>query len=159
MPRPLLANAQIIVVDPSPQDYDGLPQLANKHTWQLHFLTSGRTAIRFANRAVDLWMINVSLPDMSGLELVEMLRDRARGTRVFVIADQYTPDDERRACRCGADLYLCKDASKSISCEPLLEQLAAGKCANLPPPQLTEIVQTAPSEALPQAHASAAWSR
>ena len=68
-------------------------------------------------------MIQVSLPDMSGFDLYEMLREQLADATTFMISDQYIAEDERRACSCGAALYLCKDADKSLDCQSLLKPL------------------------------------
>ena len=77
-----------------------------------------------------LWVINVRLPDMLGFDLLEMLRELAVAARLFAIADHYDAEDERQACRCGADLFLCKDATRSIDCEPILKSLLTEKCTD-----------------------------
>jgi DNA-binding response OmpR family regulator len=122
----LPSQSQIVVTDPRPNDYRGLTRLAGEHGWHVHFLTCGRAAIPFARpRAADLWMINVRLPEMSGFDLLEIVRGRVPGVPVFLVADRYDSEEERRACGCGAALYLCKDANRSIDCKGLLELLIA----------------------------------
>jgi DNA-binding response OmpR family regulator len=124
MPRRLGPESHIVVTDPRPKDYRDLTALAGEQGWHVHFLTSGRAAIQFAPRGHPaLWVINVRLPDMLGFDLLEMLRAQAVAARVFVVADHYDAEDERQACRRGADLYLCKDATQSIDCTPILKSL------------------------------------
>ena len=124
MVRSLRSQSHIVVADARPNDYRDLSLLAGEYGWHVHFLTNGRAAIQFARPScADLWMVNVRLPEMSGFDLLEILRERAAGTPVFVVGDHYNPEDERRACRHGAALYLCKDATRSIDCKSLLELL------------------------------------
>jgi DNA-binding response OmpR family regulator len=114
-------QSHIVVVDSRPADYHNLPRLAGEQGWHIHFLTSARAAIRFAKSAgVDLWMIGVQLADMSGFELFETLRGQLVGKPVFIVSDEYDPEEERRACRCGAALYLCKSASGVVQGDALL---------------------------------------
>jgi DNA-binding response OmpR family regulator len=124
MVRLLRSQSHIVVTDARPKDYRDLALLAGENGWHIHFLTDGRAAIQFARpRAADLWMINVRLPEMSGFDLLKIVRDRVPGVPVFLVADRYDSEEERRACGCGAALYLCKDATRSIDCKPLLELL------------------------------------
>jgi DNA-binding response OmpR family regulator len=117
------SELHIVVADRRPKSYQNLTHLAGDYGWHVHFLTTGAAAIQFARpRCADLWMINVRLPDMSGFELLEILRERAVGVPVFIIADHPNADDENRACCGGASLYLCKDTAQSIDCKPLLER-------------------------------------
>lgn len=128
MSRSLRSQSHIVVADARPKDYRNLALLAGENGWHLHFLTSARAAIQFGRPShANLWMVNVSLPDMAGFELLEALRDRVAENPVFVVADRYDAEDERRACRIGAALYVVKDASGSIDCKPLLEVLIAGQ--------------------------------
>jgi DNA-binding response OmpR family regulator len=128
MSRSLGSQSHIIVADGRPKDYRNLAMLAGEHGWHLHFLTSARAAIQFGRPgSAGLWMVNVCLPDMSGFELLEAIRDRVTDRPVFVVADRYDADDERRACRWGAALYVVKDAAGSIDCRPLLEVLVDGQ--------------------------------
>ena len=81
-PPPTVPNAlSIVVVDACPADY--MATLAASRLgvrWQ--FLGCGRKALRMASvQAVDLWVVNVSLPDMSGLELCRMLHKQPTGPR------------------------------------------------------------------------------
>ncbi|HEY1599435.1 MAG TPA: response regulator [Pirellulales bacterium] len=128
MLRRLGSESHIVVIDPCPKDYRDLTALAGEHGWSVHFLTSGRAAIQFAPRGHPaLWMINVHLPDMLGFDFLEMLRELAVAARLFAIADHYDAEDERQACFRGADLYLCKDATRSIDCKPILKSLVTEK--------------------------------
>jgi DNA-binding NarL/FixJ family response regulator len=132
MVRFLRCEAHIVVVDARPKDYRDLALLAGENRWHLHFFTTGHGAIRYGRPGhSDLWIINVSLPDMSGLDLLETVAQNAGAARFFIIADRYGAEDERRACQSGAALYLCKDAAHSIDFKQLL-QLATEKRADQP---------------------------
>jgi DNA-binding response OmpR family regulator len=117
-------QSHIVVTDSRPADYCNVSALAGEHGWHIHFLTNARAAVRFSrSTGVDLWMIGVRLRDMSGFELFETLRDQLLGTPVFIVADRYDPEEERRACSLGATLYLCKSASGIIHGNVLLDLL------------------------------------
>ena len=139
MVRSLRSQSHIVVTDARPKDYRDLGLLAGEYGWHVHFLTGGRAAIQFARpSSADLWMINVRLPEMSGFDLMEIVRDRVPGVPVFLVADQYDSEEERRACRYGAALYLCKDSTRSIDCKPLLELLITdNRVDQLPNPVVT----------------------
>ena len=101
--------ATVAVVDPRPGDYGVLldAPLGAEMRWQ--FLCCGRDALRLSqSEEVDLWVIHQVLPDMSGLELCEMLRARLSRPVIYVVSDRYCPDDERAARARGASLFGCK---------------------------------------------------
>ena len=76
--------------------------------------TSGREALRLAAaRSPTLWLINLKLPDMSGVDLIDMLRQLIACSTVCLVGDQYSADDERTAHRTGTHAYLCKPLEPS----------------------------------------------
>ena len=102
-------SARVVVVDSDRSDYAALEQLAAESQWKIHFLHSGRDALRLDEHlASDLWIINVKLPDMSGFDLVEMLWPRTGRAVIFLVTDQYRTEDEIRARSLGVAHYLCK---------------------------------------------------
>ena len=99
----------VAVVDPRPADYAGLPLAVNRSDIQWRFVVTGREALRLARtERADLWVVNTVLPDLSGIDLCSMLRDRSPRPAVFVVADVCRAEDERAARGCGATLFGCK---------------------------------------------------
>jgi DNA-binding response OmpR family regulator len=130
----LQRESHIVVVDPRPRDYRGLVTLAGEREWHLHFLTSARAALRFnAGGSVDLWLVNFTLPDLAGIELMRLLRDRANSARVFIVADEYKTSHEKAACQKGADLFVCKDAKGSLDCFAMLDAFCRDPCTSVEP--------------------------
>jgi DNA-binding response OmpR family regulator len=124
MARTLQPHSHVVVVDSQPSGYSTLVTLAEAQQWHTHFLTSGAAAIHIARRLrAELWMLHVSLPDMSGFELCEMLREQLEIATTFMIANHYSADDERRSCGIGVHLYLCKELDQSLDCGSLLKSL------------------------------------
>jgi DNA-binding NtrC family response regulator len=131
MSAALETQSHIVVADRRPHDYRDLAELASRHSWHVHLLTSGQATLRLAHSTrADLWMLNVQLPDMSGFDLFDMLHSHFMAERIFLIDDQYDPDRERHACGCGAALYLSKDPRGSIDCSKLFNFLVSPR----PPP-------------------------
>ena len=101
-------SATLVVVDPQAADYGVLLESA-LGAMRLQFLCCGRDALRRSQtQRVDLWVIHLTLPDMSGLELCEMLRARLGRPTIYVVGDEYRPEDERAARARGASLFGCK---------------------------------------------------
>jgi PleD family two-component response regulator len=122
---------EVVVVDASPDRYGDFVQAAQNGEVGLHFCVDGRSAIRLARRfRADIWLVSADLPDMAGFDLLEMLSahvlqgsvdpllsgsrislDRiGHGMRsgVFVIADEYSIEDEQRALVSGVAGYLVR---------------------------------------------------
>src|SRR5512135_1798873 len=58
---------------------------------------------------VDLVLIDFSLPDMTGIELLEKLRRTYPGLRCAIVSGHLLPQHARRALAMGARGYLIKD--------------------------------------------------
>jgi len=69
---------------------------------------SGRAALDEASRDVDVVLLDLRLPDMDGIEVLERLRDRNSAPGVVVLTAHGTIDTAIRAIRLGADDYLEK---------------------------------------------------
>jgi DNA-binding response OmpR family regulator len=99
----------LIVVDPAPDDY--APLFFDERLQELpcRRLASGEAALRQldASRAT-LWMVNMRLPDMTGVSFLALLRQRVRRCPVFLISDEHSLEDELAARSAGASAYLCK---------------------------------------------------
>jgi len=99
----------LVVVDSQPQDYQSL--LTKLSCWRVrcHLYFTGDEAFRRAGvSTTDLWLINTQLPDMQGVELLQLVRQRTRTTPVFLVSDVYTPQEELAVRAAGAAAYLCK---------------------------------------------------
>ena len=102
-------RAFIVVVDPEPNDYLSLSHTKELGDADFEFLKSARDALRFeSERTPELWIINMNLPDMSGLDVYTMLVSRWPGVPVYLVGDDYRPEDEVSARSSGATFYFCK---------------------------------------------------
>jgi CheY-like chemotaxis protein len=108
----------VVVVDPRFDAYKQLASSARLGRIGLHFRSSGADAIKLARRIkVDAWLIAPDLDDMSGHDLVQLLKERHEGVadheaaRVAIVADPGTIGRhrmiaEREAVDAGADSLL-----------------------------------------------------
>jgi PleD family two-component response regulator len=108
------ATTTVAVVDSRPEDYASLPRGSQRQGMIWRFLASAREALRLAAvETVDLWVVNVLLPDMPGSDLCVMLRSRWPSPTVYVVTDSYRAEDECTARTCGAALFVCKPVQPS----------------------------------------------
>jgi two-component system phosphate regulon response regulator PhoB len=76
----------------------------------VHLLSAGREVLE--SRDVDLILLDLNLPDGSGLEFLRALRqDMQRKTPVLVLSGMRQEDHIVRGLRLGADDYLTKPFS------------------------------------------------
>ncbi|QEG38729.1 Response regulator receiver domain protein [Roseimaritima ulvae] len=97
-----------VIVDAQLDAYRALP-LGEAESSGLTLLDSGRAALQHsAIEPIEQWLINIHLPDMSGLELFRMLHTRHPKARFVLVGDVYQAEEERQTRTWGAAGYLCK---------------------------------------------------
>ena len=102
-------SATVFVVDTNASDYTALMQMAASSKWKIRYFLNARDVLRLGEQsAADLWIVNIRLPDMSGFDLVEMIKPRLGDTAVFMVTDRYRDQDEVRALSLGITKFLCK---------------------------------------------------
>ncbi|MBK8969583.1 MAG: response regulator [Saprospiraceae bacterium] len=79
---------------------------------ELHFAFSAAEALQFLKKetAADLALIlsDINMPHMSGLELLEIIRETYSSLRIFMLTAYDSADLRRRVLAMGADEYLTK---------------------------------------------------
>lgn len=69
----------------------------------------------------DIAIIDIKLPDISGFELIRLIRDRMIKTPIIVLSSMNTPADKIAGLNCGADDYLGKPFAR----DELLARISA----------------------------------
>jgi len=106
----LLKALTLTVVDQCFDDYADLQNDMREASIRWIFVSTGHDALHLARiQPVDLWLINIQLPDMSGLDLYAMLRNQSDSV-VYLVTDHYNEEIEREARIHGATLFVCKPA-------------------------------------------------
>ena len=109
MIRSIHRDTTVYVVDSNPSDYRHLVQDNDDPNTTFAFLSDARSALRVnPSNSNAVWIINLDLPDMSGVDLLSMLRTRFPTSPVYLVGDDYHPEQERAARMSGASLYFCK---------------------------------------------------
>jgi two-component system KDP operon response regulator KdpE len=101
-------GARILVVDDEPEILRALRTNLAAHGYEVLSATSGAEAqAAYAARHPDLILLDLGLPDVDGLELVERIRAHA-ATPIVVLSARGAERDKVRALDLGADDYLTK---------------------------------------------------
>ena len=96
------------------------------HGYGVEWVSTGRDALRRAADAdVSLVILDLGLPDLDGLEVLESLRERGATVPVLVLSARGRVDDRVKGLDLGADDYLAKPFA--------FEELLARIRANLRP--------------------------
>ena len=115
----------LVVVDSRLQDYQNLSADLRSRNARCHLFTTGSDALRRVGLPEScLWLINTHLPDMRGMELLTLVRQRAPFAAIYLVCDRYTPQEERAARAAGATAFFCKPPSLAWLHESFYEERA-----------------------------------
>ena len=85
---------------------------------------SGVEALRaLASNVVDVLIVDLHMPDMTGLEVLAFWRQRGNGTRAVVVSTDVSARDREKALESGAFRFL----EKPITVDVLVEALGGLK--------------------------------
>jgi FixJ family two-component response regulator len=104
-----LRNRSLIIVDPCPEDYAPLSRLAQQRGLCVSHYQGGNELLEQGVPASAFcWLINFELPDMSGVELCNVLKARLLRSVVFVVANDYDTGVEIAVLSSGLAQFTCK---------------------------------------------------
>jgi DNA-binding NtrC family response regulator len=116
MPKPA-----ILIVDDEAEIREGLELLLRGEGYEVGLAESAEEALaRLEERPYDLLLLDVSLPDRSGLELLKEIRERDGNLAIILITAYGSIDMAREAFKSGARDYI----TKPWSADELLAQIA-----------------------------------
>ncbi|MES2962965.1 MAG: diguanylate cyclase [Bdellovibrionota bacterium] len=104
-----IANRLILAVD---DDMDNLKMMAltlQHQGYRVETAGTGEEAIdRLTKISPDLILLDINMPGMSGLEVLEKLRGAENRTQVIFVSARAETDDIVKGLDTGADDYICK---------------------------------------------------
>ncbi len=114
-------DMHVFVVDKNVGDYLSLTDAFCHDGVGVEVFSTARAALRHdPSNPPDLWVVNMNLPDISGPDLLSMLRSRYPGVPVYLVSDEYRVEEEICARCSGAEMYFCKPLQESWLSAPLL---------------------------------------
>ncbi|HMN81034.1 MAG TPA: response regulator [Burkholderiaceae bacterium] len=123
------AGVQVLIVDDNVDTTDSMAMLLEMAGHRVETAQDGRSALEAASRRrPDVVLLDVGLPDISGLELARRLRQAIEGRLSIIGISGHGRDQDHLAARqAGIDLYLVKpvDPGRIVA---LVE--SAGKAGN-----------------------------
>jgi DNA-binding NtrC family response regulator len=124
-------RASILIVDDEKIVRESLRR-ALKNEQRLYFTASARQALnRFQQHAIDLVLLDILLPDMSGIDLLKKLKQIAPATRVIILTAVQEIDAAVAAMKAGAYDFLPKPFALD-HVNALVQKALAPKTERLP---------------------------
>lgn len=100
---------EILIVDDEPRMCDSLKVLLSNEGYSTETAGSGQEAIeRLAKGTVDLALLDIVMPDMNGLQIMDYIKKNNLDTLVIVITGHASVDSAIESLRKGAHDYLRK---------------------------------------------------
>jgi signal transduction histidine kinase/DNA-binding response OmpR family regulator len=104
-----VTDFRILVVDDEPRMCQSLRQLLAGRGYMVETAASGREALRcLAAQALDLVLLDLVLPDLSGQEVLDHIRQQHPGLLVIMISGMASIDSAVAALRAGAYDFIRK---------------------------------------------------
>jgi len=117
---------RLLVVEDEDRVASFLVKGLRAHGYDVEWLSNGRDALRrVLDPGISLVILDLGLPDLDGLEVLESLRERGCAVPVLVLSARGRVDDRVKGLDLGADDYLAKPFA--------FEELLARVRANLRP--------------------------
>jgi DNA-binding NarL/FixJ family response regulator len=123
-----VGGLRILIVDDHAVVREGLLRIleGTGRGWQVAEASSGYQALEWLQRhPVDLAIVDLSMPGMSGIDLIGRIRQDHPGTRVLVLSMHAEEQYALRAFKAGASGYVTKDRA-STELVDAVSRVAAG---------------------------------
>jgi len=105
----------ILVVDDEPEVCRLVQRVLQRDHFHVLCATSGKRALAsLRNRCVDLVILDISMPDMSGIQVLAELRVRRKSLPVLMLTGHGHLDTARQAMQLGAYDYITKPFSVDL---------------------------------------------
>jgi DNA-binding NarL/FixJ family response regulator len=113
MPRLAERKIRVLIVDDHPMVRDGLASMLEGEVGELVQAGNGEEALsRVRERRPDLVLLDLQLPDLDGLTVLQRLKALAPETSVIIVTMHDAPEFIRRAVELGAAGYVLKGITR-----------------------------------------------
>lgn len=101
--------ARILLVDDDPRFVRVVGSLLRRRNHQVKSVPNGMLARQALDRGdIDIALLDVNLPDVDGLSLVQQIRDAGNDTPVILLTVRAEAHDQALGLRVGGDDYIAK---------------------------------------------------
>lgn len=117
-------KSRIMLIDDEKEMEVFLRDALQGEEYELVQFTTGREAVEYLQKnKVHLILLDVQLPDMNGIEILEKIRANDPVTKIVVVTAFATVEMAVQAMKMGADDFLCKPITLENVREVVLKQL------------------------------------
>ena len=105
------AAGRILLIDDDPEIREFITTFLDIEGYEVLLADNGETGLVAAEQdAPDLILLDISMPDIEGLEVCKLLRERPKtaDTPIFILSARTDDLERRRAAEAGASLFVDK---------------------------------------------------
>jgi two-component system response regulator QseB len=103
------AAATVLIVEDDPKIESFLERGLRREGFRVEWVTTGAEAIaRLDGSRVNVQLLDLGLPDIDGLEVLRVMRERGVDVPVIIITGRSDPRDRGTALSLGVTAYLTK---------------------------------------------------
>ena len=126
MPRP----AKILVVDDQQLVCDTLVSLLRQQPhWTVYEAENGKDALDRAHKIKpDVVVMDIAMPEMSGIEATYEIRRQAPETKVILMSSYYTPEEAAHLARLFSDGNFMQKSETGKQLIPTISRMLPPEC-------------------------------
>ena len=102
---------KILIVDDNPDSVAIMRSILENRGYQVYVAASGTAALQVVSKeALDLVLLDVMMPEMSGIEVLQQIKDNSQTGRlpVILVTAKTHDEDVMVGYQYGADYYITK---------------------------------------------------
>ena len=117
-----MAGATVIIVDDDRSFVQAVALFLEKHGYHTRTGFNGREGLDLLRENADVAVIDVHMPDISGLELADEAQSLTNGPAIILISSDDSPETAERCRKTGAARFM----AKPLAPRELLEAIGQG---------------------------------
>lgn len=100
---------KVLVVEDNPLNMELVLEILDAQGFTAHKAIRGEEALRMVEKeAYDLILMDIELPDMDGIEVTEIIKDKYKNVPVIALTSYAMKGDRERFLAAGFDEYISK---------------------------------------------------
>ena len=122
----MVEKAKILIVDDDENIRKTMKAILEEENYSVDLATNGKEAIQMTNEKMyNLALLDIRLPDIEGVELLQLLKEYVPRTRKIMVTGYPTIQNAVMAINKNADAYLLKPVDIEKLLQIVKEQLRA----------------------------------
>jgi len=120
--------SSILIVEDNEKNMKLVRDILAHHGHRVIEATTGEEGVRLAlSEAPDLILMDIQLPDISGVEALARIRASGASMPVLAVSASVMPDEQQRIVSSGFDAFIAKPISLKPFLEAVKSALNAGR--------------------------------